>query len=173
MVAEPETPQAFALHPNIHILASHPYTQPMDIEQIRKLLLGMPHVAETMQWGDNLVFWVGDKAIGGKMFALANLDARSRAVIAFCAGQEHYSELLEQEGIFPAPYLARAWWVAAERWDIFRPAEWKAELAAAHAIVSARLPRKTREVLAMPLREQKRIIVQRKAILAAQKNRTA
>jgi predicted DNA-binding protein (MmcQ/YjbR family) len=140
----------------------------MDIEQIRKLLLGLPHVAETMQWGDNLVFWVGDKAIGGKMFALANLAACSRAIIAFCAGQERYSELLEREGIFPAPYLARAHWVAVERWDIFRPAEWKEELTAAHAIVAARLPRKTRDILAMPLREQKRIIAQRRALLATQ-----
>ena len=145
----------------------------MDIEQIRKLLLGLPHVAETMQWGDNLVFWAGDKAICGKMFALANLDARSPAVIAFCAGQERYSELLEREGIFPAPYLARAYWVAVERWDVFRPAEWKAELTAAHAIVAARLPRKTRDILALTLREQKRIIAQRRAILAAQNKKKA
>ena len=36
----------------------------------REFLLQLPHVVETMQWGANLVFWVGDKAIGGKMFAL-------------------------------------------------------------------------------------------------------
>jgi len=145
----------------------------MDPELIRSFLLGLPHVAETMQWGANLVFWAGDKAIGGKMFALANLDTDGRAVIAFCAGQERYSELLEREGIFPAPYLARAHWVAVERWDVFRPAEWKEELTAAHAIVAARLPRKTRDILALPLREQKRIIAQRKAILATQNGKKA
>lgn len=141
----------------------------MDIEQIRSLLLGMPHVAETMQWGANLVFWVGDKAIGGKMFALTNLEPGDRAVISFCAGQERYAELLEREGIFPAPYLARAYWVAIERWDTFRPTEWKQELTAAHTMVAAKLPKKTRDVLAMPLREQKHIIAQRRAILAARK----
>jgi len=145
----------------------------MDVEQIRSFLLGLPHVAETMQWGDNLVYWVGDKAIGGKMFALANLDTRARAVLSFCAGQERYSELLEQEGIFPAPYLARAYWVAIERWDVFRTADWKAELTAAHAIVAARLPRKTRDLLAMPLREQKRIIAQRRRALAADPRKKA
>ncbi len=51
----------------------------MDIEPLRAWLLSLPHVAETMQWGDNLVFWVGDKAVGGRMFALANL---SRAATA-------------------------------------------------------------------------------------------
>ena len=141
----------------------------MDVERIRGLLLRMPHVAETMQWGANLVFWVGDKAIGGKMFALANLDGDGRAVISFCAGQQRYSELLEHEGIFPAPYLARAFWVAVERWDVLRSAEWEVELAAAHAVVTSRLPKRTRDVLAMPAREQRRIISQRRAVLAAQK----
>ncbi|MEG9437930.1 MmcQ/YjbR family DNA-binding protein [Edaphobacter sp. HDX4] len=144
----------------------------MDVEQIRSLLLEMPHVVETMQWGANLVFWVGDKAIGGKMFALANLDGDGRAVISFCAGQERYPELLEHEGILPAPYLARAWWVAIERWDVFRTAEWKTELTAAHAIVAARLPRRTRDTLALPLREQKRLISERKAALAAAGKKT-
>src|ERR1035441_9602852 len=46
----------------------------MDAERLRAFLLTLPHVAETMQWGANLVFWVGDKAVGGKMFALLNLD---------------------------------------------------------------------------------------------------
>ena len=46
----------------------------MDAERLRVFLLTLPHTAETMQWGANLVFWVGDKAIGGKMFALLNLD---------------------------------------------------------------------------------------------------
>ncbi|HEX2918922.1 MAG TPA: MmcQ/YjbR family DNA-binding protein [Edaphobacter sp.] len=141
----------------------------MDVEQIRDLLLGMPNVVETMQWGANLVFWVGDKAIGGKMFALANLEPRDRAVISFCAGQERYAELLEREGIFPAPYLARAYWIAVERWDIFRPSEWRQELTAAHSIVFSKLPKKTRDVLAMPIREQKRIVARRRTLLATLK----
>jgi predicted DNA-binding protein (MmcQ/YjbR family) len=136
----------------------------MDVERIRGLLLGMPHVAETMQWGANLVFWVGDKAIGGKMFALINLEPGDRAVISFCAGPERYTELLEREGFLPAPYLARAYWVAIERWDVLGPSEWQQELTAAHAIVGSKLPKKTRDVLAMPLREQKRIIAQRRTL---------
>ncbi|WP_341273306.1 MmcQ/YjbR family DNA-binding protein [Edaphobacter modestus] len=130
------------------------------------MALQMPHVVETMQWGANLVFWVGDKAIGGKMFALANLDGDGRAVLSYCAGPERYAELLELEGVIPAPYLARAHWVAVERWDVFRAAEWKSELAAAHALVAAKLAKRTRDVLAMPLREQRRLISERKAVLA-------
>ena len=138
----------------------------MDVERIRGFLLGLPHVVETMQWGANLVFWVGDKTIGGKMFALANLDGDGRAVISYAAGPERYSELLEIEGVIPAPYMARIFWVAVERWDVFRWAEWERELTAAHAITFAKMPPRTRAVLAMPAKEQKRLIRERKALLA-------
>lgn len=144
----------------------------MDAERIRAFLLTLPHVAETMQWGANLVFWAADKAIGGKMFALVNLDEDQRSgVISYAAGPERFSELLEIEGISPAPYLARAHWVAVERWDIFRPAEWQSELTHAHEIIFAKLPARTRAVLAMPTRERNRLIADRKRLLKSQ-NRT-
>jgi predicted DNA-binding protein (MmcQ/YjbR family) len=134
----------------------------MDAERIRTLLLKLPHVTETMQWGANLVFWVGDKAIGGKMFAVVDLDGKGGPLMSYAAGPERFEELVEQEGIVPAPYLARAHWVAVERWDIFRANEWMQELEAAHAIIYAKLPKRTRDVLAMPAKERKAIIAQRK-----------
>ncbi len=57
----------------------------MDAEIVRAYLLTLPFVEETMQWGANLVFWVGDKSIGGKMFALVNLDGDGKAVLSFAA----------------------------------------------------------------------------------------
>ena len=56
------------------------HTTGMDAESTRAYLLKLPSVVETLQWGNNLVFWVGDKAIGGKMFALLNLDADGSGV---------------------------------------------------------------------------------------------
>ncbi|WP_433966963.1 MmcQ/YjbR family DNA-binding protein [Tunturiibacter gelidiferens] len=145
----------------------------MDVERIRAYLLTLPHVIEAAQWG-GLVFWAGDKAIGGKMFAMLRLDqseslerdAKSR-VISYSAGPERYHELLEIEGIFPAPYSARLSWVAVRSWDVFRKAEWERELSAAHALTLAKLPPKTRAVLALPAAQQKRLIVERKKVLAA------
>jgi predicted DNA-binding protein (MmcQ/YjbR family) len=119
----------------------------MDTERTRAFLLTLPHVAETRQWGDNLVFWVGDKSIGGKMFALINLSADARGVISFAAGPERFAELVEAESLKPAPYFARAYWVAAESWNALRPAEWQTELRNAHAIIFAKLPKRTREAL--------------------------
>jgi len=125
-----------------------------------------------MQWGDNLVFWVGDKAIGGKMFALVNLEesapgGKQQCVISYSTRPERYTELLEQEGITPAPYFARIHWVAMERWDVLRDSEWLDELRTAHSITLGKLPKRTLAVLAMPARERGRYIAARRNALAA------
>jgi predicted DNA-binding protein (MmcQ/YjbR family) len=134
----------------------------MNVESLRAWLLTLPHVTETMQWGDNLVFWVGDKAIGGKMFALANLSGGGHGVLSFAAGPERYAELLEVEGAFPAPYMARIYWIAIERYDVFSSNELKEHLRNAHGLVFAKLPKRTMEALALPATAQKKLIAARK-----------
>jgi len=138
----------------------------MDVERAREFLLALPHAVETMQWGDNLVFWVGDKAIGGKMFCLLNLDARAHGVISYAAGPERYAELVERDGIVPAPYMARIFWVAVQRWGALRNVEWEEELSAAHAMTLAKLPKRVLDVLAMPERAQAKLIAERRKLLA-------
>jgi predicted DNA-binding protein (MmcQ/YjbR family) len=139
----------------------------MDAERLRAFLLKLPHVVETMQWGANLVFWVGDKAIGGKMFVLANLEGDGRSVLSYAAGPIRYPELLETEGILPAPYMARIYWVAVERWSVFRPPQWEQELQAAYELTLAKLPPRTRASLALPPAQQRRLIADRRKLLAA------
>lgn len=141
----------------------------MNIDSLRQFLLSLPHVEETMQWGDNLVFWVGDKAIGGKMFALANLDRDSNGVLSFSAGAERYHELLEIDGVFPAPYMARIFWVAIERYSVFSSSELQQLLRKAHQITFAKLPKRTRDVLAMSATERKKLIVARRKQLQSAK----
>ncbi|MDP9038507.1 MAG: MmcQ/YjbR family DNA-binding protein [Acidobacteriota bacterium] len=128
----------------------------MDAERLRVYLLTLPHVVETMQWGANLVFWAGDKTLGGRMFALINLDPpreveesrrRPYLVVSFAAGAERFAELVEREGFVPAPYLARAHWVAAERWDVLTPAEWREALRQAYERTVERLTPKARRAL--------------------------
>jgi predicted DNA-binding protein (MmcQ/YjbR family) len=139
----------------------------MDAERAREYLLRLPHVAETMQWGANLVFWVGDKAIGGKMFAVLNLDEDQKAVLSFAAGPERYAELLETEGVFPAPYLARAHWVSLRHWGVLRSSELEEQLKHAHDLVYNKLPKKTKDVLAMPAAAQRKLVKDRRKVLAA------
>jgi predicted DNA-binding protein (MmcQ/YjbR family) len=150
----------------------------MNAERLRAYLLTLPHVVETMQWGANLVFWVGDKAIGGKMFALINLDepadsaGKAHPILSYAAGPARYSELLELDGLVPAPYMARIHWVAAERWDVFSAGEWQRELNAAHALTLAKLAPRTRKILELPASEQRHILSERRKALAGRKPST-
>ena len=138
----------------------------MDNERIRAFCLGLPHVTETVSWGHHLVFWAGDRDIGGKMFALIHLDDAGTGVVWFHSGAERFSELLETEGIIPAPYMARAHWVTVERWDVLRAREFEDELCKAHALIFAKLPKRTKAILAMPEKAQKVLIRERKKLLA-------
>jgi predicted DNA-binding protein (MmcQ/YjbR family) len=145
----------------------------MDAERIRTYLLTLPHVVETRQWGNNLVFWVADKAIGGRMFAVLDLDdpkadpTGPRPVFSFATHPDRFHELLEIEGIIPAPYLARAHWVALQHWNVLRKPDLEDLLRAAHAVVHDRLPKRTRDVLTMPPAQRKRLITDRRKLLAA------
>lgn len=142
----------------------------MDAEQVREALLKLPHVEETMQWGANLVFWVGDKTVGGRMFALVNLDEDGKGVISFHAGPERYVDLLENDGVIPAPYMARIFWVALTRWDAIPGRELLSLLAQARDLVYAKLPKRTKEVLAMPPAARKKLIAKRKKLLTSRKH---
>jgi len=143
----------------------------MDAESLRTFLLSLPDVCETMQWGDNLVYWVGNKAIGGKMFALASLEPDHGAVLSFAAGPERFAELVEVEGLFPAPYFARAHWVAVERWNTLPAAELKDLLRSARSLVYEKMPARTKTALALPAGEKKKLIAAKKKVGARGKKR--
>lgn len=139
----------------------------MDNERIRDLCLGLPHVSETFAWGHHAVYWVGDRDIGGKMFALTDLDGSGAGVLTFHCGEERFHELIEREGIRPAPYSARNFWVMLERWDALRPGEIEDELKLSHALIYAKLPARAKAILAMPEAERTRLIRERKKQVAA------
>lgn len=138
----------------------------MDNERIRAICMALPHVKETVNWGHHLVYWAGDRDIGGKMFAMTDLDGTGFGVLWFHCGAERFHDLLEMEGISASPYLAKSHWVTLERWDVLKPRQIEDELRRAHALIFDRLPRRTRTVLAMPEKERKRVIQERKKVLA-------
>jgi predicted DNA-binding protein (MmcQ/YjbR family) len=109
----------------------------MNIEKFRKQCLSMPGVTETVQWGNDLVF-----KVGGKMFAVAALDAAASHRVSFKCSDEGFAELQESDGAVPAPYLARARWIALERFDALSDREIAARVAEAYALVLAKLPKK-------------------------------
>ena len=114
----------------------------MNIDQLRKLCLSFPGTTEQIQWGDNLLF-----KVGGKMFAVAALEPAA-VWMSLKANPENFAELTERHGIIPAPYLARAKWIALESQDSLPAAEIAGLLRECYELVLAKLPRKLRETVA-------------------------
>ena len=138
----------------------------MDNERIRAICMSLPHAAETVNWGHHLVYWAGDRDIGGKMFAMTDLDGSGFGVLWFHCGAERFHELLEIDGICASPYLAKAFWVTMERWDTLRPKQVEDELRRAHTLIFERLPKRIKTILAMPEKERNKVIRERKKVVA-------
>lgn len=130
----------------------------MDNERVREFCLGLPHVKETVNWGHHLVYWVGDRDVGGKMFAMTDLDGTGTGVVWFHCGAERFHELLELDGVGASPYLAKAHWVTLERWEAMQPRELEEELRRAHALIYEKLPKRTKAALSLPDKERAKVI---------------
>ena len=114
----------------------------MDIEEARAHCLSFPHVTENVQWGNDLVF-----KIAGKMFAVTVLEGASKYCLSFKCTPEKFAELVEQDGIDPAPYVARYHWVALEQFNALSEKELKSLLRNAYDLVFEKLPKKVRAKL--------------------------
>jgi predicted DNA-binding protein (MmcQ/YjbR family) len=139
----------------------------MDNERIREICMAMPHVCETVNWGHHLVYFVGDRDIGGKMFAMTDLDGTGTGVLWFHCGAERFHELLEIEGVIASPYLAKVHWVTLLRWDTLRPREIETELKQAYELIFDKLPPRTKKILLLPEKERLNVIRERKKVLKA------
>jgi predicted DNA-binding protein (MmcQ/YjbR family) len=120
---------------------------PSYIDWVRACCLALPHATEDVQWEHNLLF-----RIAGKMFCIANLEpGMSPTKIAFKCTPEKFAELVEIEGIIPAPYMARNHWVAMIEMDALRPPEIKELIQASYQMILEKLPkRKQAELSATP-----------------------
>jgi predicted DNA-binding protein (MmcQ/YjbR family) len=113
--------------------------------EVEKFLLALPHATLTVQWGNDRVF-----KIAGKMFAVIGQDeAKKPAGMSFKASEESFRILTELPGIIPAPYLARAHWVALDKPTRLPAKELKAYLTRAHAIVASGLTKKKQKELGL------------------------
>jgi predicted DNA-binding protein (MmcQ/YjbR family) len=113
----------------------------MGVDWVRRYCLSFPHATEQVQWEDALVF-----KVGGKMFAVTRLEPRDVYLSLKCTADE-FGELTNLPGIIPAPYLARAQWIALEREDALPTAEIKRLLRKSYDLVLAKLTKKARTAL--------------------------
>ncbi|MBP7777718.1 MAG: MmcQ/YjbR family DNA-binding protein [Acidobacteria bacterium] len=117
----------------------------MTLDRFRTHCLSHPGATEQMRWGVDAVF-----EVGGKMFAVACTDHTlypNAPVCSLKCDDETFAALLEQEDIIPAPYLARAKWVALLRWSALPEAEIASLVAGSYTLVRAKLPKKVQAAL--------------------------
>ena len=117
----------------------------MTLEALRRLCLSFPGATEQIQWGADLVF-----KVGGKMFCVARTDddGKEGVAMSFKCDDETFAELVEREGIVPAPYMARAKWVGLQEFDTLPARELTPLLRQAYDLVAAKLPKSAQKALA-------------------------
>jgi len=120
------------------------------IDQLRKICLSFAGATEQIQWEDDLLF-----KVGGKMFALTPLKP-ARVWLTLKADPEEFGELTERPGIIPAPYLARAKWIAIESQERLPQTEVAALLRKSYDLVVEKLPQGVRESLSSNAAARKR-----------------
>jgi predicted DNA-binding protein (MmcQ/YjbR family) len=108
----------------------------MTIDTVRKICRALPETTEDIKWENDLVF-----SIGGKMFAVVRLEPPH--TVAFKCTPDAFAELIERDGIIPAPYLARAMWVQDKGvGDTLDRRELEQLIRGSYELVKAKLPKK-------------------------------
>jgi predicted DNA-binding protein (MmcQ/YjbR family) len=112
----------------------------MNLDSIRSYCLSLPHATEGIQWGNDLLF-----RIAGKIFAAMSLEPPHS--LAFKCTPEKFDELIELNGIIPAPYMARNKWVMLERLDALSDSEIKRLIKDSYEMVFSKLTKKAQAEL--------------------------
>jgi predicted DNA-binding protein (MmcQ/YjbR family) len=107
----------------------------MTLQRIREICLALPDATEQIQWGKDLVF-----KIKGKMFCVACTEpvVPPKVSLSFKCDDATFAELVERNGVIPAPYMAQHKWVAPEQFDTLGAAELEKLIVRAYEIVRAK-----------------------------------
>jgi predicted DNA-binding protein (MmcQ/YjbR family) len=122
-----------------------------DVDWIRKLCLSFPDVTEDMPWADDLCFKVRGKIFTGMVLS----DGRFPRITLKCA-PETFHELLEIEGISPAPYVGRYQWVTLVNSNVLPSDELEALIRQSYELVAAKAPKKRNKQTRAPRQRCKR-----------------
>ena len=102
--------------------------------------MALPGATHVIQWGGADVY-----KVGGRIFAICNLSSGFSLKVSDIA-----FEVMIEAGIArPAPYLARAKWVAFDDLEAQEEDEVAGWLANAHALIGAKLTRAVRRELGL------------------------
>ncbi len=117
----------------------------MTRDQFDAYCSGLKAATHVIQWG-NASVW----KVGGKIFAICSKwGAGDGQKISFKCGDMSYALLCEQDGIVPAPYLARAKWVQLETAKAMSNKDIKLYIQQAHSIITGKLTKAKRAELGL------------------------
>jgi predicted DNA-binding protein (MmcQ/YjbR family) len=105
----------------------------MNVDSVRGYCLSFPQARENLQWGDDLCF-----KVAGKIFAILSLDAVPQSLCFKCT-PEKFVELVEHDGIRPAPYVGRYKWVLVQRLDVLGDEELEDLIRQSYEMVAAKV----------------------------------
>ncbi len=107
----------------------------MTRDEFDKFCSTLKAATHVIQWGGASVW-----KVGGKIFAIApNVAEDEFQTLSFKVSDFAYEILTQQQGINPAPYLARAKWVQIASSDAMSEDDIKNHLEDAHQIISGKL----------------------------------
>lgn len=120
----------------------------MNRSQFNEFSASLPATTHVVQWG-NADVW----KIGGKIFAIGSRWGKDNpdldVKISFKCSDFSYSLLIEEPGIIPAPYLARAKWVQIEDPAALDDEETGNYIRAAYDIIVSKLTKRGRQELGL------------------------
>lgn len=117
------------------------YPEIMRREGFEAFILTMPSTTLVRQWRDDSV-----AKVGGKIFALLDRDPGE---VWLKVSEMAYELLTELDGIRPAPYFARAGWVAISAGSPLTGDEVEANIREAHRLVAAKLSKRVQAELGL------------------------
>lgn len=116
----------------------------MTFDAFTEFCRSLPAVTEDVKWGADLCF-----CVGGKMFAVTSVEGGEAIRFSFKADEETFYFLTDREGFAPAPYLARAHWVAVTDSSALGDEEAQDLIRRAHSLIAAKLPKRIQKELGL------------------------
>ena len=117
--------------------------KPLNIKEFNDYCGSLRATTHVIQWG-NASVW----KVGGKIFAICSRWGKGiEEKYSFKCSELSFSILIEQEGIIPAPYLARAKWVQLETHAAMSDEDIRAYIKNAHEIISKKLTKAAQKEL--------------------------
>jgi predicted DNA-binding protein (MmcQ/YjbR family) len=108
-----------------------------DLDWIRKLCLSFPEATEDMPWADDLCF-----KVRGKIFTGVVLSDGRFPRVTLKSAPEAFHELIEIEGVSPAPYVGRYKWVTIASSKLLPAGDLESLIRRSYELVASKAPGK-------------------------------